>query len=76
MPYSAINELPGNVQGVLPKPAQYIYQKAFNSAWETYDSSEKRRGNDSRETVAHKIAWTAVEQKYHKNSKTGHWEEK
>ncbi|XVN43629.1 MAG: ChaB family protein [Candidatus Rickettsia vulgarisii] len=43
-----------------------MYRKAFNNAWDEYKSSDKRRGNDSREVVAHKVAWAAVEKKYHK----------
>ncbi|AEK74273.1 hypothetical protein RHHCN13_01285 [Rickettsia conorii subsp. heilongjiangensis] len=30
-------------------------------AFEPYKDADKRRGNDSRETVAHKVAWSAVE---------------
>lgn len=40
-----------------------------------YKEADKRRENDSREAVAHKVAWSAVEKKYHKNDKE-HWVEK
>ncbi|AAL02769.1 cation transporter [Rickettsia endosymbiont of Proechinophthirus fluctus] len=49
--------------------------KLLIMAFEPYKDADKRRGNDSRETVAHKVAWSAVEKKYHKNDK-GHWVEK
>lgn len=74
MPYNKLSELPKNVTNNLPKHAQEIYRAAFNHALETYKDSEKRKGNDSLEEVAHKVAWSAVEQKYTK--KDGHWQEK
>lgn len=53
MPYQSNDELPDSVRNNLPKHAQDIYRKAFNSAWEEYKDPEDRRGNDSREEVAH-----------------------
>ncbi len=49
--------------------------KAFNSAWEQYKEPEERRGEESREEVSHKVAWSAVKEKYEKN-KEGEWVEK
>ncbi|WP_213995147.1 ChaB family protein [Arsukibacterium sp.] len=72
MPYDKRSELPDSVQDNLPKHAQEIYQEAFNSAWDEYKDPEKRDGDDSREQVAHKVAWAAVKQKYHKND-AGNW---
>ncbi|SNY59588.1 cation transport regulator [Arsukibacterium tuosuense] len=72
MPYDKRSELPDSVQDNLPKHAQEIYQAAFNSAWDDYKDPEQRDGNDSREEVAHKVAWAAVKQKYHKND-AGNW---
>ncbi len=57
MPYKQITQLPDNVKNNLPKHAQEIYKEAFNSAEEQY-------GEESR---AHRVAWSAVEQKYEKN---------
>ncbi len=65
MPYKRISDLPGGVRNNLPKHAQEIYKEAFNSAEEQY-------GEESR---AHRVAWSAVEQKYEKNEK-GEWVEK
>jgi len=66
MPYKTTNELPDSVQHVLPKHAQDIYKEAFNSAWDEYKKPDDRRGNDSREEVAHKVAWSAVKNSYQK----------
>lgn len=60
MPYSSNKELPPGVKNNLPEQAQEIYRKAFNNAWEQY------KDKDNREQVAHKVAWSAVEKKYHK----------
>lgn len=66
MPYSSTSELPESVKNVLPDHAQDIYKEAFNSAYDEYKDSDDRRGNDSREEVAHKVAWAAVKKKYEK----------
>lgn len=60
MPYQRITELPGSVKDHLPKAAQEIYKEAFNHAWDEYAE------RDDRESVAHKVAWSAVKKKYHK----------
>jgi cation transport regulator len=70
MPYESLKELPGSVRQVLPKHAQEIYQAAFNSAWNQYQDEEDRRGDESREEVAHKVAWAAVKKKYEKHGQT------
>ncbi|MFW5704975.1 MAG: ChaB family protein [Nanoarchaeota archaeon] len=74
MPYNKKTELPKGVQG-LPSQAQEIYMKAYNNAWEQYKNPKDRRGNESREEVAHKVAWSAVENSYEKDSK-GNWKKK
>lgn len=66
MPYDSISELPTSVRDVLPKHAQQIYREAYNSAWKQYSDPEKRKGTASREETAHKVAWSAVKQKYEK----------
>ena len=68
MPYSSINDLPDNVTNVLPKHAQEIFKEAFNSAYDEYKDPEDRRGDDNREDVARKVAWSAVKQKYKKGA--------
>ncbi len=72
MPYDRISELPDSVKDNLPRHAQEIYKEAFNSAWKQYDEPEERRGDASREEVAHKVAWSAVKQQYRKDD-SGKW---
>jgi len=66
MPYSSTSDLPDNVTNVLPHHAQEIFVEAFNSAYDQYDKPEERRGDDSREDVARKVAWAAVKKSYKK----------
>ncbi len=66
MPYKNRQSLPDSVQHVLPAHAQDIYKEAFNSAWDEYKDSSDRRGNESREETAHKVAWAAVKHSYKK----------
>lgn len=75
MPYSSNSELPESVRNALPKHAQGIYRKAFNSAHEQYDKPEERRGSASREETAHRVAWAAVKNEYEKNT-GGTWRKK
>ena len=65
MPYDKRTELPDSVKDTLPKHAEEIYKEAYNSAWDQYDHDEER---------AHRVAWSAVKQKYHKND-DGEWVE-
>ena len=71
MPYESRADLPESVRRHLPAHAQDIYKEAvnykeaFNSAWEQYGEDESR---------AHRVAWGAVERKYHKNA-AGRWVE-
>jgi len=73
MPYKDLDALPKAVKSVLPRHAREIYLAAFNNAWDEYKEPEDRRGEDSRETVAHKVAWAAVKKKYEK-SENGNWQ--
>lgn len=74
MPYKRIDQLPDAVRDNLPKHAQEIYKEAYNSAEDEYQDPEKRRGNESLEETAHRVAWSAVKQKYEK--KDGEWVKK
>ena len=71
MPYDKLNELPDSVKDNLPKGAQEIYKEEFNSAHEEYKDPNKRRGKESQEEAAHKVAWAAVKKKYEKSN--GKW---
>ena len=74
MPYTTPEELPERVKSHLPLHAQEIYLAAFNNAWEEYADPRKRRGDESQEETAHRIAWAAVKRSYRKNPQSGMWE--
>lgn len=65
MPYATRSDLPASVKDNLPAHAQDIYKEAFNSAWDEYGHEEER---------AHRVAWGAVKEKYHKSA-SGNWVE-
>ncbi len=69
MPYHTIDDLPEPVKNHLPKGAQEIYLKAFNSAWHTYHNSADI------EAICAKVAWTAVKKEYEKGA-DGNWHAK
>lgn len=75
MPYKSISDLPDSVRDHLPKHAQDIYKEAFNSAWKEYADRDERRGDESREEAAHKVAWSAVKKGYQKGE-DGDWHAK
>lgn len=64
--YKTRAQLPKGVKDNLPAHAEEIYKEAYNSAYEQYDKASERRGDDSREVVAHKVAWAAVKKVYKK----------
>lgn len=76
MPYNSKSELPESVRDNLPEHAQEIYLEAYNSAWDQYDDPDDRRGGQSREETAHKVAWSAVKKKYEKDESSGRWKRK
>ncbi|MDM8355553.1 ChaB family protein [Pandoraea communis] len=73
MPYRQTHELPASIKDHLPVHAQEIYLKAFNSAWDEYRDPGVRRGHESREETAHKVAWAAVKKCYEKDEASGRW---
>ncbi|MCF7221138.1 putative cation transport regulator ChaB [Marilutibacter chinensis] len=75
MPYKSISDLPDSVRDHTPKHAQEIYKEAYNSAWKEYKDPDDRRGDASREETAHRVAWSAVKDKYEKGS-DGDWHAK
>lgn len=74
MPYLRNADLPKPVRDHLPRPAQTIYRKAYNNAWDEYNDRAKRRGAISREAAAHRVAWGAVKRVYKKEA--GSWIQK
>lgn len=75
MPYRTIQDLPPNLQQILPEHAQEIFVSSFNSAWEEYRNNN-HSDNSSQEEIAFRIAWSAVKRKYVKDEQTGNWIEK
>jgi cation transport regulator len=65
VPYDSLSDLPDSVRNNLPKHAQEIYRAAYNSAEDQYSEEER----------AHRVAWSAVENKYEKNDQ-GNWVQK
>ncbi len=76
MPYKILENLPERVRNVLPRHAQEIYRAAFNNAWDQYKEPEKRKLGGTREETSHAVAWSAVEQEYTKDEKSGQWRKK
>lgn len=72
MPYTSNADLPSRVRDNLPEHAQSIYREAFNHAYQEYQNPANRRTEESREEVAHKVAWSAVKSKYEK-AESGDW---
>ena len=72
MPYKKKEDLPDQVQDNLPEHAQEIYKEAYNNAWEQYKDPDDRTGD--REETAHRVAWSAVKEKYEKVD--GTWKKK
>lgn len=75
MPYSRLSDLPDSVRDNVPRHAQEIYKEAYNSAWDQYADPDDRRGDASREETAHRVAWSAVKEKYAKGE-DGNWRAK
>src|SRR5215216_866356 len=65
---SAISPRTRKAIDTLPSHAQKIYTKAHKNALKQYASPSRRRGGkrQSKEQVAHKVAWSAVKKEYKK----------
>jgi cation transport regulator len=74
MPYATNHDLPDSVKNHLPPHAQDIYREAFNHAYAEYHAhpEKKRSPEDSVEEIAHRVAWSAVKNKYEKGE-DGYW---
>jgi len=75
MPYKTKSDLPKGPKDVLPPKAQDIYRSAYNKAHDEYGDKSKRRGSESRDETASKVAWSAVKGKYKKGD-DGKWHPK
>lgn len=74
-PYPKRSDLPDSVKDNLPVKAQDIYKEAFNNAWKQFADPKNLKYGGDRETAAHRVAWSAVKQKYEKNDQ-GKWVKK
>ena len=65
---SALSSRTRKAIDTLPAHGQKIYNKAHKNALKQYTSPSKRRGGkqQSKEEVAHKVAWSAVKKEYKK----------
>lgn len=73
MPYFFVEDLPANIQNILPKGAQEIYRKAFNKIWDQFRDQKKLPDGLERVELAAMAAWTCVKKKYIKSRKTKKW---
>lgn len=77
MLYQHIDELPNNVRAYLPTDAREVYLKAFNCALQEYANKVTQWAEFERaEAVAHKVAWSAIKDRYEKNPESGFWYKK
>jgi cation transport regulator len=75
MPYQAAKDLPDSIKDVLPHHALDIFMAAYNNAYESYKDPKDRRGNETHDEVAFKVAWGAVKREYKKGD-DGKWHRK
>lgn len=62
MTYRTIKDLPTNIKNNLPTNAQELYKNTFNHAVEEFESTHDY------ESLANKVAWAAVKQKFHREA--------
>ncbi|HXY57156.1 MAG TPA: ChaB family protein [Methylocystis sp.] len=58
MPYASNDQLPENLQRLLPEHAQDIFREAFNHGFAAHADDPRR------EEAARRIAWAAVKRGY------------
>lgn len=68
-PYRTKKELPDPIKENLPADAQDIYKETFNNAYKQFKDPSRLKYGGDRETAAHRVAWSAVKNKYRKNEK-------
>lgn len=72
MPIKNNSDLPKGVRDSLPPKGQDMWREVFNHAYKEYANPASRRGNESQDEVAAKVAWDAVKADY-KKVHTGKW---
>jgi cation transport regulator len=69
--YTETSQLPVTIRETLPAQAQQIYMDAYNEAWELQPAGGHH--GLSPESIAHQIAWDALNQEYVHDVKRGKW---
>lgn len=71
MYYADTSKLPTTIRETLPDELQKIYLDAYNAAWETQPGAGHH--GLTRESLAHQIAWDAMNRDYVLDAKRGKW---
>ncbi len=74
MTYDSIKDLPQSITAVLPEGAQEIYRQTYNKIWNQVGEQPGR--SLSRESLAHRQAWSAMQREYEQDFSTGKWHRK
>lgn len=72
MYYTDKSELPATIREALPEAAQEVYIAAYRAAWEMQPAGPQTQ-TLSRESVAHQLAWDAVNREFVHDVKKGRW---
>jgi cation transport regulator len=72
MRYEKKSDLPATIRDILPEEAQQVYLEAYQRSYDDYEEGEG--GDLSRESVAHRDGWTALQREYRQNRETGEWQ--
>ena len=62
MAYTSKRELPATIRDVLPEAAQDVYIEVYNQVW--HEHKEKGESTAACSTVAHQLAWDAVNREF------------
>lgn len=71
MKYTSTSELPPTIRDVLPPAAQTYYIEVYNESLEMELNTKDM--SLSRESIAHQLAWDAVNREFVHDSHTGQW---
>jgi cation transport regulator len=71
MYYSDTSKLPAPIRETLPAEAQQLYIETYNAAWDLEPAAGHR--GLSRESVAHQVAWDAVNREFVHDVKMARW---
>ncbi len=71
MYYADKSKLPSTIRETLPDEMQKIYLEAYNAAWEMQPGGGHH--GLTRESLAHQIAWDAMNRDYVQDARSGKW---